>query len=219
MKFNRLLVMGSLLVMSLSVLATAARADGVSDPLMGVGKTDPPFVPASINTPLFSISDSNGISPSEDPDGNPILGGSACVVTPPGAPNGTSSGCYFENDISEDGNPLNITGLTFDVPVPFGGDTCPGDSFMLGAVTVASVFSTCTPSEDSSGGTIFAFSGGTIGYRDDFFVAIDFPNAPNGIVASGVATLPEPGTFGLLGLGLSLVFLGLNRKRLSGLAG
>lgn len=219
MRTSRLtLVVALFAVAAMPILATSAKADSVPDPDFKVGQVDPAFVPASINTPLFSISDSNGFSPSVDPDGNPIIGGSACVVTPPGGVNGTSSGCYFENDISEDGNPLNITALTFDVPVPFGDDSCPTGDFTLGSVTVSSIFSVCTPSEDSDGGTIFAFSGGTIAYKEDFFVGMDFPDEPNGIVASATATLPEPNTFAFLGIGLSLVFLGLRRKRLLGLA-
>jgi hypothetical protein len=204
-------------VMVLPILAAVARADGLPDPLVGIGGVDPGFAPQSINIPVFTISDSNGVSPSEDPNGNPIEGGSACVVTPPGEPFGVSDGCFFQNDITMNGTGQFIDALNFDVPVPFGNDTCPEGGFMIGTVTVPSIFSSCVAAPDGSGGTVFSFSGGIIPYQGDFFVSLDFPNNPDGVSGTATAQLPEPGTFSLLGIGL-LALLGINRKRLVGLA-
>jgi hypothetical protein len=214
MRLSRLILAG--LFVALMTSAVVAKADGLPDPKVGFGGTDPAFAPASINTPNFSISDSNGESPAIDPNGNPIVGGSACVVTPPGGSFGTSSGCYFENDISEDGVGQSITSVVFDVAIAPGNDSC-SNGFTLNNVAINALFSSCSTGSDGSGGTLFSFYGGDIAYKGDFFVALDFPDSPNGILSSVNVTTPEPGTLALLGVGLLTLF-GLGRKRLFGQA-
>jgi hypothetical protein len=212
MKPSRLFLAMALTTM-VATSAAVAKGDGLPDPKIAVGKTDPDFAPVSINTSNFIISDDTGTSPALGPDGVTVIdGGSACVATPPGGDNGITDECYFENDITKKGVGQTINEITFDIPVPFGNDNCVTGDFDLAGTTITSIFSTCSAVDDGAGGTLFDFSGGQIKYKDDFFMSFQFPSA---FSATTNAITPEPGTFAMLGIGL-LALMGIGRKRLLG---
>jgi len=188
------------LVFLLMLGAAASYADDVpaGDPLVGIGGVDP-AAPAGIITPDFTITSPSGSSPAT----------SACVLSQPAGSATpivtTDPSCVFQNDITTDGVGNYIASLTID----FAGVSPSTVNCESVGVTI---FADCGVSGDGSGGTLVSFTDGMISYQEQFEVALDGFAA--GTVAAASAQLPEPGTVGLLGMGLVGVgLLGFIRRR------
>jgi hypothetical protein len=192
----------TLIVVCIAVAAfstTLVKADQLSgsDPRVAIGG-DPPGAPAGIITTSFRILTPSGTSPATSP----------CVLTQGGL-NTTSPGCLFENDISISGVGETIYSLTFDaVGVAPATATC---GFLTG-----SPFTDCGVDPLPSGnGTQFSFDTGSIPFHNDFTLGFTgFPSNFDFAVQAGLTstTVPEPGTLGLLLIGMSLAGLCLRRK-------
>jgi hypothetical protein len=209
MKLTRVFVAGALVALSLPMFAAVAKADGLppGDPIVRTAG-DPPLpgeVPEGIFTNNFTLSCPSGTCPGTDVSStpNPNWCGLSQLDFSESSPS-----CFFENDISTNGIPQVINELVFSLPgVPFGSvseDICtiPDQPVLFG---------TCTKVDDLAGGTIVTFTGGTIGFHQDFF--LDFEGFDGGLVSPAYANVAEPGTLPMLGLGL-IALLGLTRKRI-----
>lgn len=203
MKLSRLLVVGTLLVISVPMLAAVANADGLppGDPIVRTAG-DPPLpgeVPQAIVTTNFSVLCASGTCPGDTPPSSPcgLEQGSLTQFSP---------SCFFQNDIANDlGQGEIIDALTFELP-----GIAP-ESTECGTITgEPTLFGECGVSSDGGAGSLVTFTDGTILYGDKFF--LDLEGFTGGLKTSVVANVPEPGSLPLLGLGL-LALLGLTRKR------
>ncbi len=209
MKLSRFFVVGALVALSLPMLATAAKADGLppGDPIVRTAG-DPPLqgeAPEGIFGSNFSITCASGTCPGTDVSSTPNP--NWCVLNQPGLTE-MSPSCFFENDFSTNGQPQVIDALFFELP------NVPLDSVDESICTIPNqpqLFGSCSAKSDGGDGTIVTFSDGTIAFHQDFF--LDLEGFGGGLTSSVVANVPEPGTLPMLGLGL-IALLGLTRKRI-----
>ncbi len=208
MKLSRVFVAGVLVALSLPMLATVAKADGLppGDPRVRTAGDPPPpgEVPEGIFGSSFTITCASGTCPDAIPSATPSP--DWCGISQPGLDESSPS-CFFENDFSINGKPQIINALIFDLPGISVEDASCGN---IDAQPV--LFSNpCTLKSDGGDGTIVTFSGGTIAFHQDFL--LDFAGFTGGVSTPVYANVPEPGTLPLLGLGL-FALLGLTRKQI-----
>lgn len=206
MKLSRLFIVGALVALSLPMLATVAKADGLppGDPIVRTAG-DPPLpgeVAAPIVTNLFSISCLSGTCPADPNDGS-----SPCGLAE-GNFSFSSPSCYFQNEYEINGQGQVIDGLIFELP------NVPLDSVDESICTIPNepqLFGSCSAKSDGGNGTVVIFGDGTVQFGQAFF--LDLEGFTGGLTTSAVANVPEPGTLPMLGLGL-IALLGLTRKRI-----
>ncbi len=151
--------------------------------------------PAAIITFDFSIESPSGSSPATSPCD--LFQGTIETVSPQ---------CFFQNDISVNGGGETLTMLTFDaLGISSNSVTC---GFLSG-----SPFTHCGVTSIPDGAAI-SFYGGTIPFGGDF--TLDFTGFPKDYTFGGTATAsPEPGTLGLMMIGLLAAALVARRRMLA----
>jgi hypothetical protein len=152
-------------------------------------------LPAGIFTPDFVIQSPSGTSPGTSP----------CILVQ-GPHMVTSPQCYFENDIryATNGFGNTIYQLIFDA---FG---ISPDTVTCGFLT-DSPFTACGV-DPISGGTQITFSGGSIGFHDNFTLSFaGFPPDFSFPTTASTITTPEPSSLALLLAGVGS--LALRRRR------
>jgi hypothetical protein len=203
MKLSSLFVAGILIVALAVMVAPVVKADQLppGDPIVkaaGAGFD----APAGIITTSFTIASPTGTSPLDPTDPN----SSACVLTQ-GPFSVNSPACQFQNDITENGNGIDIDALIFELPsVPTASVNC--DTAIEGDVTL---FGSCSVMSDGGDGTIVTFNDGTITYGTIF--TLGFEGFTGGLTSSVIANVPEPGILMLLVIGfVALIGFGVKRS-------
>jgi len=190
-----------LLAMAIALVVPLAHADQIpiGDPVVKTGGSPPAApgsAPAAIITFDFNILSPSGTSPGTSPC--ELIQGPFTTVSPQ---------CFFQNEISVNGDGQTLNMLTFDA---FGVDP---NTVNCGFLT-ASPFTECgvDPLGNNAGAEI-TFFGGLIPFGGQF--TLDFVGFPQNFTFETTATAtPDPSTFGLVLLG-GLAALIARRKMLA----
>jgi len=177
-----------LLAMAIALVIPLAHADSIpiGDPVVKTGGSPPAApgsAPAAIITLDFSILSPSGTSPGTSPC--ELIQGPFTTVSPQ---------CFFQNEISVNGDGQTLNMLAFDA---FGVDANTVNCGFLSG----SPFSQCgvDPLEGNAGAEI-TFFGGLIPFGGQF--TLDFVGFPQNFTFETTATAtPDPSTFGLILLG------------------
>jgi len=189
-----------LLAMAIALVVPLAHADQIpiGDPVVktgGMPPAAPGSAPAAIITLDFSIESPSGNSPLTSPCD--LIQGPFTTVSPQ---------CFFQNEVSVNGDGQTLNMLTFDA---FGVDPNTVNCGFLSG----SPFAQCGVDPlGNNAGTEITFFGGSIPFGGEF--TLDFVGFPQNFTFETTATAtPDPSTLGLVVLG-GLAALIARRKML-----